>query len=108
MSKTLLIILGNQLFNPMFLKKIKFDLIFMAEDYELCSYVKHHKLKILMFLLSMREYCIELRQHNYKVIYESLDDDSFREKYEDKLSGLSKTQKIGKLVFFEIEFSINL
>ena len=28
MSKTLLIILGNQLFNPIYLKKIKFDLIF--------------------------------------------------------------------------------
>ena len=103
MSKTLLIILGNQLFNPMFLKKIKFDFIFMAEDYELCSYVKHHKLKILMFLLSMREYCVELRQNNHKVIYESLDDDSFREKYENKLSGLIKTQRIEKLVFFEIE-----
>ena len=83
MSKTLLIILGNQLFNPIYLKKIKFDLIFMAEDYELCSYVKHHKLKILMFLLSMREYCSELRQNKYKVIYESLEDDSFREKYEN-------------------------
>ena len=47
----------------------------MAEDYELCSYVKHHKLKILMFLLSMRE-TAELRQNKYQVIYESLEDDS--------------------------------
>ena len=103
MSKTLLIILGNQLFNPMFLKRIKFDFIFMAEDYELCSYVKHHKLKILMFLLSMREYCVELRQSNYKVIYKSLEDNSFREKYENKLISVIKTQRIKKLVFFEIE-----
>ena len=99
MSKTLLVILGNQLFNPIYLKKIKFDLIFMAEDYELCSYVKHHKLKILMFLLSMREYCEELRHTNYKVIYESLEDDSFREKYENKLNNVIKTQRIEKLVF---------
>ena len=103
MSKTLLIILGNQLFNPIYLKKIKFDFIFMAEDYELCSYVKHHKLKILMFLLSMREYCVELRHSNYKVIYKSLEDDSFREKYENKLISVIKTQRIKKLVFFEIE-----
>ncbi len=100
MSKTLLIILGNQLFNPIYLKKIKFDLIFMAEDYELCSYVKHHKLKILMFLLSMREYCAELRQNKYKVIYESLEDDSFREKYENKLSSIIKTQKNKKISVF--------
>ena len=106
MSKTLLTILGNQLFNPIYLKKIKFDLIFMAEDYELCSYVKHHKLKILMFLLSMREYCAELRQNKYKVIYESLEDDSFREKYENKLSSSIKTQRIKKLVFFPTIVSI--
>ena len=99
MSKTLLIILGNQLFNPTFLKNIKFDFVFMAEDYELCSYVNHHKLKILMFFLSMREYCAELRRNKYKVIYESLEDDSFREKYENKLSSIIKTQRIKKLVF---------
>ena len=72
----------------------------MAEDYELCSYVKHHKLKILMFLLSMREYC-RTTSKQYKVIYESLEDDSFREKYENKLSSIIKTQRIKKLVFLK-------
>ncbi len=103
MNKTLLIILGNQLFNPRFLKTIRFNFIFMAEDYELCSYVKHHKLKILMFLLSMREYCDELREKNYNVIYKSLEDKSFKEKYENKLETIITKKNINKIIFFEIE-----
>ena len=103
MNKTLLIILGNQLFNPAFFKSIKFDFIFMAEDYELCSYIKHHKLKILMFLLSMREYCTELRKKKYTVIYKSLKEKSFKEKYEKKLDVVINEKKITKIIFFEIE-----
>ena len=103
MNRTLFMILGNQLFNPNFLKKLKFDFIFMAEDYELCSYVKHHKLKILMFLLSMREYCTELRKKNYSVIYKSLSDPCFKDKYEKKLITVIREKKVGKIIVFEIE-----
>ena len=49
MKKNLLIILGNQLFNPIYLKNLDIDLVFMAEDFGLCTYQKHHKLKLLMF-----------------------------------------------------------
>ena len=42
-SKDLLILLGNQLFPVDEIKKLKINHIFMAEDYQLCTYEKHHK-----------------------------------------------------------------
>ena len=46
----LFFILGNQLFPLKHLNDFKNDhTFFMAEDYELCTYEKHHKLKILLF-----------------------------------------------------------
>ena len=42
--------LGNQLFHPKYLSPYKDHLFFMAEDYNLCTFEKHHKLKILLFL----------------------------------------------------------
>ena len=53
--KALLVLLGNQLFPSEAIRKTQVDMIFMSEDYGLCTYEKHHKLKILMFLVAMRE-----------------------------------------------------
>ena len=36
----------------------------------LCTYQKHHKQKIILFLSSMRSYKDELEEANYKVHYE--------------------------------------
>ena len=60
MRKSLMVLLGNQLFSIEEIKKTKVDMIFMSEDYDLCTYEKHHKLKILMFLVAMREKSDEL------------------------------------------------
>ena len=50
----LFFLLGNQLFDEKYLEKFKKDHIFyMAEDFQLCTYEKHHKNKILLFLSSM-------------------------------------------------------
>ena len=68
----LFIILGNQLFSPQYLKKYKDHTFFMAEDYDLCTYEKHHKLKILLFLSSMRSFRDELKSNNFKIIYEDV------------------------------------
>ena len=47
----LFFILGNQLFPIKYLDRFKKDhLFFMAEDKGLCTYEKHHKQKILLFL----------------------------------------------------------
>tara|TARA_E500000178_G_scaffold356542_1_gene435316 strand:- start:49371 stop:50864 length:1494 start_codon:yes stop_codon:yes gene_type:complete len=103
MNKKLLVILGNQLFNPDYLNNIQFDWVFMAEDYELCTYYKHHKQKILMFLLAMREYRDELEKLNYKVIYEGTNLASFKRKYEQKLQDAIKETATTELIFYEIE-----
>ena len=58
----LFIILGNQLFNPQYFKDFKDHIFYMSEDYELCTYEKHHKLKILLFLSSMRSHAESLKQ----------------------------------------------
>ena len=68
----LFIILGNQLFHPGYLKDFKDHIFYMAEDYDLCTYEKHHKLKILLFLSSMRSFRDELKSKNFKIIYEDI------------------------------------
>ena len=64
----LFFILGNQLFPSKYIDRFKKDhLFFMAEDYELCTYEKHHKLKILLFLSSMRSHAEELKKNKLKL-----------------------------------------
>ena len=53
MKKKLFVILGNQLFHPKELKKLGCEEVFMAEDYGLCTYEKHHKQKILCHFLKV-------------------------------------------------------
>ena len=41
----------------------------MAEDFELCTYEKHHKHKLILFLSSMRKYSSELKSKKFNVTY---------------------------------------
>ena len=66
------VILGNHLFNPIYLKDYSDHKFVMYEDYGLCTYEKHHKLKILLFLSSMRSYYDELKLKKFKVDYFSV------------------------------------
>ena len=47
----------------------KNHLFYMAEDYELCTFQKHHKQKILLFLSAMRSYADTLKKNKYKIEY---------------------------------------
>ena len=98
----LFVILGNQLFNPTYLKNYSDHRFIMYEDYGLCSYEKHHKLKILLFLSSMRSYYDELKSKKFKVDYFSVKND-FKVSYEKKLEKYSKNNKIKEVTLFEIE-----
>ena len=98
----LFIILGNQLFDPKHLSKYKKNKIFMCEDLGLCSYEKHHKLKILQFLSSMRSYRDLLIKKGFSVDYYDCQN-NFEKKYEDKLEKSIKKHKINKVSHFEIE-----
>ena len=100
----LFFILGNQLFPIKNLENYKNDhTFFMAEDYELCTYEKHHKLKILLFLSSMRSYADNLRKNNFKINYSKIDSIDFKKDYLYKIKKIIKSKKVLELTSFEIE-----
>ena len=99
----LFIILGNQLFNPKYLSDYKDHTFFMAEDYGLCTFEKHHKLKILLFLSSMRSYADKLRENKFKLNYSKIDSADFKKDYTKKLEKILKVNKVKEITSFEIE-----
>ena len=74
----------------------------MAEDLGLCTYVRHHQQKIVLFLAAMRSYADALQSAGYTVSYERLDTDS-ADSYETKLQKDLKSSDTSKLLHFEIE-----
>ena len=100
----LFFILGNQLFPLKNLDRFKKDhLFFMSEDYQLCTYERHHKLKILLFLSSMRSYADKLKENKFKLNYSKIDSTDFKKDYTKKLEKLLKMNKIKEVTSFEIE-----
>ena len=84
------VVLGNQLFAPELLTPhVEPDTrFFMAEDRGLCTYVKHHQQKLLLFLAAMRSHADALRRAGFEVAYDRLEDqdtERFASSYEDKL-----------------------
>ena len=96
------IILGNQLFPTSNLKNYKEYNFFMCEDYNLCTYQKHHKLKILLFLSAMRSYADKLKTEKFNINYNILNLKT-KLSYEDKLELFIKKNKISEIISFEIE-----
>ncbi len=100
--KSLFLILGNQLFPQKYLKPYKNSIFFMSEDHGLCTFQKHHKLKLILFLSSMRSYVDDLKKNKFKIHYEDLNK-SFKIPYEKKLENFIKKNKVNELISFEIE-----
>ena len=75
----------------------------MAEDYELCTFQKHHKQKILLFLSAMRSYADSLKKNKYKVEYKKIEDKDFKNNYFEKLLKTIKQKKINEISSFEVE-----
>jgi len=98
----MLVILGNQLFPLEFLPPAEKTAVFMAEDIGLCTYVKHHQQKIVLFLAAMRSYADELEQAGYQVTYQRLDSSDERS-YEEKLEEALRTRDAAGFEHFEIE-----
>ena len=97
------LVLGNQLFPISDIKeKINPRKIFMREDYGLCTYQKHHKHKITLFLSSMRSYKDYLDKHGYKVNYEYLNNDKSIT-YIDSLKSYINKEKIKSISMWKIE-----
>lgn len=97
------VVLGNQLFPTEYLKDFKSYHFFMAEDYGLCSFVKHHKQKILLYLTCMREYRDKLIKEKFKISYLEAENKNFKETYETKLLEFLKKNNIKEVQLFEIE-----
>jgi deoxyribodipyrimidine photolyase-related protein len=98
----LLVILGNQLFPISLLDGHRDALVFMAEDAGLCTYVRHHQQKIVLFLAAMRAYRDELVAAGFDVRYHELDlDDDSR--YEDRLAAVVDGRDIVEIRYFEVE-----
>ena len=97
------IILGNQLFSPIHLKSFKDHHFMMAEDYQLCTYVKHHRQKILLFLSAMRSYADELKKANFSLTYFDCKHELFKKSYEDKILNFLNKFKTKHVSLFEVE-----
>ncbi len=98
----LLLLFGNQLFPVEHVRKLEPDIVFMAEDLGLCTYVRHHQQKIVLFLAAMRSYRDELEANGFNVHYVELDTRSGKT-YEDRLAEAVEAGAAGTLVHFEIE-----
>ena len=101
-SKALLVILGNQLFPVKCLESANCETVFMAEDMGLCTDVRHHQQKIVLFLAAMRHYADTLREHGFTVHYHALDPSDDRD-YESKLGDTISATGCNTIVHFEIE-----
>jgi len=100
----LFFILGNQLFPSKYVDRFKKDhLFYMAEDYELCTYEKHHKQKILLFLSSMRSYADRLKDNKFKLEYSKIEGSNFKKTYFEKLKNIITKKKITEISSFEVE-----
>ncbi len=100
-----ILILGNQLFEPKILKKQFSEwekyVVYIREDFELCTYYKFHKHKIILFIGAMRAYCEELKEAGFQVHYEILEKNELS--YEKNFTDFLNVKKIKEVVAFEIE-----
>lgn len=102
MSKPIFLLLGNQLFPPQILQSYKKTHQFvMIESYQLCTYEKHHKQKILLFLGAMRAYAQQLEQQGFHISYLKLDSHYRSSSYTEILS--NTFPQIRELLSFEVE-----
>jgi deoxyribodipyrimidine photolyase-related protein len=101
----LLVLLGNQLFAPDLLRKklgeSKEVIVYMREDFELCTHFKYHKHKIQFFLSAMRDFAQELRAAGFEVHYEALTREN--QSYEQALTQFIRNNPPDRLTWFEIE-----
>src|SRR6056300_1539670 len=94
----LFFILGNQLFPLKYLDRFKKDhVFFMAEDNGLCTYEKHHKQKILLFLSSMRSYADSLKKNRFNLDYLKIKEKEFKNDYLKKKKKIISKKKITEL-----------
>ena len=101
---TLRVILGDQLSHDLSalsdLDQAN-DIILMTEVMEECSYVPHHKQKIVLILSAMRHFAAELKKSKITVDYVELNDPSNSGNFTDEVKRAIKRHKITRLIITE-------
>ncbi|MFM8859108.1 MAG: cryptochrome/photolyase family protein, partial [Methylocystis sp.] len=101
---TLRVILGDQLSHDLSalsdLDQAN-DIILMMEVMEECSYVPHHKQKIVLILSAMRHFAAELKKSKITVDYVELNDSSNSGNFTDEVKRAIKRHKITRLIITE-------
>lgn len=100
-ASTAFVVLGDQLFPPASLPDV--GRVFMAEDVGLCTHVRHHQHKLVLFLAAMRSHRDALRARGIAVHYEALAPDGEDSTYEEKLGRFLDAHGADRLRMFEIE-----
>ena len=100
--KTLLVLMGNQLFAEPLLRVAKADAVFMSEEDEFCQHVPYHQHKLVLILAGMRAQRDALRAKSYTVHYSELEQEDSRS-YEEKLLQVLQDGDYEQLAYFEIE-----
>ncbi len=95
------VVLGDQLFPPASLPDG--GRVFLAEDVGLCTHVRHHQHKLVLFLAAMRAHRDALRDRGFRVHYDALDPTGADAPYEEKLGRFVDEHRIDRLRMFEIE-----
>ena len=102
-QQKILFIAGNQLFPLDVVEPHKDAVIFMTEDYAACTYLRHHKHKLVLILAAMRAYADQLRKQGYTVHYERLDDNPKTLSITDKLDRCIAGHKQATLLHFDMQ-----
>ena len=100
-SRPLTVVLGNQLFPLEHFDDLRDGPVFMAEDLGLCTYVRHHQQKIVLFLAAMRSFRDRMEEDGFDLRYHELDADD--ESFTERLDRVVDAEKIDEIRVFEIE-----
>lgn len=74
------------------------DIIFFCETREQCTYVKHHKKKLVFLLSAMRHFARELTEKGYQVHYTYLDDKDNTHSLQREVIRISKKVHAKKII----------
>ena len=77
------------------------DIVLMAETWFDCTYVPHHKKKLVFILSCMRHFYNLLKEHGYKVKYKKLPDKPLDNEWYDIISSTINTHNIKKVIITE-------
>jgi deoxyribodipyrimidine photolyase-related protein len=74
------------------------DTVFMCETRQECTYVKHHKKKLVFILSAMRHFAKELEDKGFRIIYVKLDDPLNTGTLEGEINRIINLEKFNNIV----------